>query len=85
MDGTNCSYLRAGDYCKEMVAFKMARHSVGRLRKVFMKASSIGSTIATPTNVHLPSLSILCPFPFLNCPSDSSVVRTVSTSNGGAL
>ncbi|GFP87685.1 hypothetical protein PHJA_000912200 [Phtheirospermum japonicum] len=67
------------------MAFKHARHSVGRLRNVSMKMSLIGSTLATPTSLHIPSLSTLSPLPPLISPFDSSDVNTVSTSSGRAL
>lgn len=50
-----------------------------------MNKSSIGSTIATPTNLHFPSLSSLSPLPLLISPFDSSDDNTVFTSSGGAL
>ena len=49
----------------EITAFNSARHSVGRPRKEFIKKSSIGSIVATPTSLHFPSLSNLLPLPFL--------------------
>lgn len=67
------------------MAFRLARHSVGRPRKEFMRKSSMGSTVATPINLHFPCSSILSPLPLLFVPIDSSDVKTVSTSNGGAL
>lgn len=70
---------------KEIMALRLARHSVGSPRKEFIKKSSIGSTVATPTNLHFPSLSNLSPLPLLIFPTDSSDVNTVSTTNGGAL
>ncbi|PON57834.1 hypothetical protein TorRG33x02_292880 [Trema orientale] len=70
---------------KEIMALRSARHSVGSPRKEFMKKSSMGSTVATPTNLHFPSLSNLSPLPLLIFPTDSSDVNTVSTTNGGAL
>lgn len=69
----------------EIVAFKLARHSVGRLRNESMKKSLIGSTVATPTRLHLPSLFNFSPLPLLIFPFDSSDVKTVCTVNGGAL
>lgn len=69
----------------EITAFRLARHSVGRPRNVFIRKSSIGSTVATPTNLHLPSLSNLFPLPLLIVPFDSSDVKTVLTSSGGGL
>lgn len=69
----------------EIVAFSSAMHSVGSPRKEFMRMSLIGSTIATPTSLHLPSSFNLAPLPPLNFPVDSSDVSVVSTINGGAL
>lgn len=69
----------------EITAFNSARHSVGRPRKEFIKISSIGSTVATPTSLHFPSLSNLLPLPLLIVPFVSSDVNTVFTINGGAL
>jgi hypothetical protein len=53
---------------REITAFRLARHSVGRPRKVFIRKSSIGSTVATPTNLQFPSLSNLFPLPLLIVP-----------------
>ncbi|WCJ36582.1 hypothetical protein M5689_017773 [Euphorbia peplus] len=70
---------------KEIEALRTARHSVGRPRKVFMKRSSMGSTVATPTSLHSPSPFNLSPCPLRITPLDSSDVNTVFTSRGGAL
>ncbi|PON69919.1 hypothetical protein PanWU01x14_083830 [Parasponia andersonii] len=70
---------------KEIMALRSARHSVGSPRKEFMKKSTMGPTVATPTSLHFPSLSNLSPLPLLIFPTDSSDVSTVSTTNGGAL
>lgn len=69
----------------EITAFSSARHSVGRPRKEFIRKSSIGSTVATPTSLHFPSSSNLMPLPLFSVPFDSSDVNTVFTSKGGAL
>ncbi|CAB4306440.1 unnamed protein product [Prunus armeniaca] len=37
-----------------MIALRSARHSMGRPRKELIRKSSIGSTVATPTNLHFP-------------------------------
>lgn len=83
INGISAAWFQSVD--REITAFRSARHSVGRPRKVFMNKSSTGSTIATPTNLHLPSLSRLSPLPLLISPFDSSDVNTVFTSSGGAL
>lgn len=69
----------------EISAFRMAMHSVGRLRKEFKRKSSIGSTVATPTSVQFPASSNLLPLPLFTVPFDSSDVKTVFTNSGGAL
>nr|GMD50022.1 ABC transporter B family member 28-like protein [Ipomoea batatas] len=78
---------KVGD--NEMEAFKTARHSVGRLRKVFKKTSSIGWTVATPTSLQLPPSNSalffsLSPLPFFIFPFDSSDSSgTMSIFNSG--
>lgn len=69
----------------EITAFNSARHSVGRPRKEFIKKSSIGSTVATPINMHFPSSSNLLPLPLFIVPFVSSDVNIVFTNSGGAL
>lgn len=68
-----------------IIELSSARHSVGRPRKEFIKKSSIGSTVATPTSLHFPSSFSLLPLPLFIVPLDSSDVSTVFTRRGGAL
>lgn len=74
-----------GELERDMTALRLARHSVGSPRNEFIKKSSMGSTLATPTNLQFPASSNLSPRPPLAAPRDSSDVSTVSTISGGAL